>query len=171
MKDEMKFVKGDTTEKKFKHINIMLTRLARKSHKVAVGIIPPVPISSYVGEVSEDESVFRFIFPVSGKVVGGVVRLDKFPSKESVIFTVVIRSSSGKNTTELHVRNGFLKAGLDLPVEAGDTVELLTFKREEVSGVWVGVLFQPEVSSADVKRIMTEEFDKLEDGYTSEGEE
>ena len=63
MKDEMKFVKGDTTEKKFKHINKILTRLARKSVKVAVGIVPPIPISSYVKEVPQDEGVFRFIFP------------------------------------------------------------------------------------------------------------
>jgi hypothetical protein len=171
MKKEMKFVRGDTDEKKFEFINMMLTRLARKSFKVSVGIVPPVPISSYVREVPKDEGVFRFIFPVSGKVVGGVIRIDEFPQKKEIPFIVVIRALGGKITRELNVRNGFLKVGLDLPVEVGDTVEILNDWFEEVKGVWIGILFQPEVSSADVKQIMAEEFDKLEDKYTSEDEE
>jgi len=167
----MKFVRGDTVDKKFEFINRMLTRLARKSHKVAVGIIPPIPISSYVREIPKDEGVFRFIFPVPGKIVGGVIRLDQFPEKKEIPFIVVLRAFGEKITRELRVRNGFLKVGLDLPVDVGDTVEILNDWFEELNGVWVGMLFQPEVSSADVKRIMTEEFDKLEDQYTSGDEE
>lgn len=165
----MKFVRGDTTEERFEFINRMLTRLARKSHKVAVGIIPPIPISSYVEKIPQDEGVFRFIFPVPGKIVGGVIRIDQFPEKEKEIpFTVVLRAFGERITRELRVRNGWLKVGLDLPMDAGDTIEILNDWFDKVSGVWIGMLFQPEVSSADIKRIMTEEFDKLEDKYAKE---
>jgi hypothetical protein len=65
-------VKGNTAEQKLSHMETIVTRLARRTHKAVGVVIPPIPISIYIADAGSILNIGggnrSYLFPIEGKI-------------------------------------------------------------------------------------------------------
>jgi len=134
-------IKGDTTEKKFKHLEVILQRMIRRLNKVVVGIIPASPIFGYCEKPVNDSFIMRAIFPADGMITQAVVRADEC-SKDARIMVDII-SGPDEITKSFLVSKKTKVLEVNYPVKAGDSLEAwVEDSNEKAYGFWLGFLYQ-----------------------------
>lgn len=65
-------VKGNTAEQKLKHMETVVTRLARRAHKTVGVAIPPIPISLYIPDAGSVRGIgggiISYLSPIGGEI-------------------------------------------------------------------------------------------------------
>jgi hypothetical protein len=145
-------------------IELVVSRLARRTRKVAKAIITPYPISNAViGEGLVGKSlegvILRYMFPCSGKITRGYIKLDKKP-KDGVEISVGIFNETISESKGFTVDKKTLAVDTSLDVKPGDCLEvILKPKGESVVGeVWISMLWVP--TTGDVEQFLIEELEK-----------
>jgi hypothetical protein len=67
---------GDTTEKKFAHVERILQRMFRRVHKTIVGAMPKVPVMGYC-DTPKDEIITRILIPGQCRLVDAAFLVDR----------------------------------------------------------------------------------------------
>lgn len=159
----MKIIKGETTEKQIEHIDTILKRLLRRTHKTTTGIISPYPISSYV-QSPIGGVVLRYMFPVDGKVTLGALFIETMPKSGVDIYAVVHLEDTHKSEM-FFTKKASVLIKPDIDIVAGSRLVLSVRAKgeEEVFGIWASLLWVPEVKDSAVKQFLIDELDKVEE--------
>uniref|UniRef100_A0A6H1ZK80 Uncharacterized protein n=1 Tax=viral metagenome TaxID=1070528 RepID=A0A6H1ZK80_9ZZZZ len=158
------FNKTSNDKDRIAKLELVVTRLARRSRKTALAVITPYPISNAISSEgligkSLEGVILRYMFSWPGKITKGHIRLDKKP-KEGVeiyvrIFNDVISESKG-----FTVDKKTLSVDTNLEVKSGDCLEvtLTPIGESEVKEIWVSMLWVP--NSGDVQNFLIEDLEK-----------
>lgn len=157
----MKIVKGDTVEKQIKHIDVILDRFSRRLHKNTIGIIPPHPISNCVSLLPTDGVVLRYMFPIDGSIILGALHIDNMPKSGVDVYTVAHVGDSPKSET-FFTKKQLTIVKPDISVSAGTrlVVSVRVKDGEQVSGVWVSLLWVPEIKGTVIKQFLIDELER-----------
>jgi len=162
----MKLIKGDTLEKQMGHVDRILKSYSHRLHKTVTGVITPFPISGYA-EVPIDGVVFRYMFPLNGKITIGGMLVESMPKKGIDITTTIHRGDKSESRDFFSKRKSIMIEP-DVKVAAGDrlVIEVSPIDPEEtVSGIWTAFMWVPNVEDAEIKQIM---LNKVLDGEEEE---
>ena len=146
-------------EDRVKQLEMVTTRLMRRSGKRAAVLITPYPISNAVFGEKVEGPVLRYMFPCDGVVTKGFVRLGKKP-KTNVMLGVKMFNESGSASKGFSLERKFLSIQPNLTVIAGDCLEISLDPGEEiVTELWISFLWRPTVRDIEAKSYLIEELE------------
>jgi hypothetical protein len=152
-----KIVKGETTEERFRLVDVELHRLKKRSQKVVSILVPPFPISEYV---KTSGVIFRYLFACNGSVKHIAVFIEKMP-KGGVELSVSLAHGNTVTTESVLVKKQNLVLDLRYSIKAGDRV-IVECLNNEASGFWIGMSMIPSVKECDVHKEMIDKLELLE---------
>jgi hypothetical protein len=155
------YVKGDTTEEKFKSIDTVLRRLSMHLHDTIIGVMPPIPIFAYVEEPPEDGVLLRYLFTAEGMVTKGCLVVGNYTGTKAVGFNVDVQSSKGGNFTTIRTRKPVLVEQIDMPVSPGDRLTFSVDEPSRIRGVWIGLLYSMDLREMKKEHFLLEEFERI----------
>ena len=158
---EKEFVRGNTIDEKFEHINATLKHFSKRLRSVVVGVIPASPVYDFVFLPESDGVILRSIFPVAGRIIKSCIFVGDRDDKGPTMFTAKIENVEGSNSKKLEVRKVPLIFDLDQPVKAGDRLTLTVDEPEKVRGIWYAFLYEAELRSMTQQTFMVDEFERL----------
>lgn len=151
-------------QERIERIETIITRLVRRSRKVAKAIITPYPISNaIIGDnligKSLEGVILRYMFPCPGKITKGFIRLDKKP-KDGVEIDVRIFNDVKSESKGFTIDRKTLAVDTNLDVKPGDCLEvsLIPVGESEVKEIWISMLWVP--ISGDVQSFLIKELEK-----------
>lgn len=156
----MKILKGDTLEAQVRHADRVLDRINRKTAvRTATGFITPFPLSAYSDTAGV---VFKHMFPAKGTINVAVVHVDKAPKNG---FRINLEMGRGKNSIKHSefIKDDHISVKLGIAVQVGDRLTISTEpanEGEEIAGVWVSLLWTPDVKDTTAKQFLIEELEK-----------
>ena len=134
-------IKGNTVEKKFKHLEVILQRMIRRLNKVVVGIVPAIPVFGYCEKPARDSIILRAIFPADGTITQAVVRADDCSKDARIVVDVI--SGPDEITRSFTVGKKSKIWEINYPIKEGDSLEAWVEDSDEKSnGFWLGFLYQ-----------------------------
>ena len=147
-------------------IEDVVTRLARRSRKIAKAIITPFPISNAVFGEDVRGSILRYMFPSDGKIIKGMIRFDAKP-KDKVDVTVMLMDDLGGTAKTFLVEKRQETIEMDIPVHAGHCMDISVRPTSDspLVGVWIAFLWVPDITETEIKEVLIEE---LENGLLEE---
>lgn len=164
----MDIIKGETTEEKMSHLNVLLKRMSKKLHKTVTGIITPFPISGYAKD-PVDSVVLRYMFPAGGKITVGGAYIESMPKDGIDIYTNIHRGDSVISNS-VWTNKKYVLINPDVGILAGDRLVISVVpKGGEVSGIWISFLWVPEVKDSEIKQFLIEDLERI--GGENVGEE
>ena len=151
---ELESLKVAKRVKALEAVTLRQARLKAKK-KTITGILFPYPISGY-GQPSEDEVVFRAIFPCDGTIVSAIVEVEGALTDQDNPPTITAQLTIEKDVydRQFEIRKKVSDIELGLPIMKGS--KLLIRADMRLEGVWTGLLFIPAVSDAVIKKIVEE---------------
>jgi len=160
---------GAIDQRRIERIETIITRLARRSHRIASALVTPYPISNAV--IGEDVRgvILRYLFPCKGKITTGFIKLDKKPA-HNVEVGIRLFNDITSNSTKLILNKKISSVQSDLEVFPGDCFEV-TFTPsvlDTVKEVWASILWVPNGRVVDVQQFLIDELDKLTEEVTAE---
>ena len=153
-------LKGDTPEKKFKHLERIIGRMSRRLQKTVIGLLPVAPILGHVNDPVNEPCILSIIFPADGIITHAALRAEDAPkgTKLEIDFT----SGSEKTTKTFALKNISVVEKIHYEVRAGDILEAFVETTEEGSGqVWLGILYQIAMKDSMMTPIAIEQFEQL----------
>ena len=165
-------IKGKNCEEKFKHIETILKRMARRMNQTVVGVMPPSVIFQYAKEPDDKGIILRSIIP-SGEITKICLAIKKYNTKKMVRFICNLETKLGSGrqyTFETHKE--LLIEEVNLSVE---DVGFFTLRIDQsgvdnpelneplIEDIWIMALFQFDQSDNKIKTLMLDELEKLED--------
>src|SRR4030042_4011793 len=163
MENNMKLIKGNTTEEMLEHVDTILRRMQRRLHKTVIGVIPPDLTFNYVGEVSEDGVLLRAIFP-SGKLTKGFMFVEEYVGREPVTFVAKVEGVAGSKSKNFVTRLQHVVIDPELETDIGDRLTFSVIERERVKGIWIGFLFQIEMKDSVKETYLLTQLEQLMEG-------
>ena len=146
-------------EERIKQLELITARLMRRAGKRTHVLITPYPISNAVFGEKVEGPILRYMFPCDGIVTKGFVRLGKKP-KISVMLSIKMFNEIGSASKGFSLEKKFLSIQPNLPVVAGDCLEISLEPGEEiVTEIWISFLWKPEVKDVEVKSFLIEELE------------
>jgi len=145
-------------EQRIKQLETVTRRLMRRAGKRATALITPYPISNAVFGEKVEGPILRYMFPCDGVVTKGFVRLGKKP-KTPVMLSVKMFNESGSASKGFSLEKKFLSIQPNLPVIAGDCLEISLASEEIVTEIWVSFLWKPMVKDVEAKSFLIEELE------------
>lgn len=158
------FVKGNTTEAKFKSIQRTLEHFYNRLHHTIIGAMPPVPISHFAELPEEDGTIWRYIFPLGGMLKVGVVYIEELLDDVPVEFTAKVNSIHGGAFHSFVTKRHSEVMVPMLPVATGDRLVFSTAEPDKVKGIWVGLLLEVKLSDMNKEHFVIDQFEKLLEG-------
>ena len=158
---QREFVKGDTTEAKFKSINKVLEHFSTRLRKKVVGIMPPSPLFAYVVRASEDGVIVRFVLPAKGKVTKIAMAVKKYAGKEGAHFECGIITQGSEFSYKFKTKKPMELVDLDKDVDAGDVIYLSIDNPELAEGISVGMLYEIGRADSVIKHFLIDEMENL----------
>ena len=154
-------IKGDTAEQKFKHIERILQRFSRRLHKTVIGLIPASPVFGYCENPERDPTVLMVIFPADGVITQSAAKADRCGKNARIMVDIV--SGSEEFTKSFPLKLRAVVEEVNFPIKAGDTLTVTVTKPEdeEVSGVWVGLLYQVGMKDLTSTKFLIDQFEAL----------
>ena len=165
-------IKGNNPEEKFKHLETILRRMARRMNEKIVGIMPPSVIFHYIKKPDADGTVLKCFLP-SGEITKICLAIRKYNTKKAVRFICNLETRIGTGRQYVfETRKEVLVEDINLSVEG---VSFFTLKIDQsnlknpelelplIEDIWATVLFQFERSESQTKMFMLEELEKLEE--------
>lgn len=145
----------DTTdEKKFKYIETVLKRLARRVHKTVAVAVPPIPVTHYATGPDSSKVLFRYFFLTDCKVSKFMLAISSLgQTKETEVivefaaedthFDRLFKIKAGQNSFDLQ-ELAFVKAGASMKIQLVDAVE--------VGEYWLGFLMDIDPGHSKIIR-------------------
>ena len=160
----MKMIKGETLEKQMKHVDRILKQYSHRLHKTVTGVITPFPISGYKYMPADDDTIFHYMFPSSGKITTGGIFIDNMP-KNGIDIITAVHQGDLVNSRMFFSKKQSIIIDPDADVNAGDRliIKVKPIKFEEVvSGLWIAFTWTPKVKDAVVEQFLIEDLEKNE---------
>lgn len=160
-------VKGNSADEKIKSIDTIINRMYRKIHQTVVGVMPPIPISSYVDIPPVDNVLLRYFFLADGIITKGGLAIEKYNVKKGVKFSASFDGPSGGRYTIFETRSPVYLEKINVPVKAGDrlTFALSTLSTEDIpiviEGVWSGFLYEVNMKDMGKETFIIDELMRL----------
>lgn len=162
-------IKGSNSDEKFKHLEVILRRMARRMNQTVVGVMPPSAIFQYVDKPDEKGFILRGILP-PGEVTKICLAIGKYNTKKAVRFICGLRTHTtglGKNYT-FETHKGLLIEDVNLTINGTSYFTLRVESNEGekdplIEDIWITALFQFDQSMDRIKTLMLEELVKLEE--------
>ena len=152
-------LKGNTVEEKLKHVEVLFKHMGRKLHKTVVGIIPPSLVSSFVQEPLENGLVLTAALP-GGRITKGLIVVKDMP-KDGVSYTLKTVESDVTYLKTITTKKKVLVVDLDLELSVGTVLEL--WVDGDAKGIWTSFLWESEMGDKQIKQILLNELDALEE--------
>lgn len=161
-------IKGNTTEKKFKYLEMVFRRFGRRLHKTVIGAIPPIVMLFDKEVVSESGNIFRCVFPCSGTLTKVYLYIGNFVDNNEVEFMATISSNSGNMSTTFTTKKHRLSDKTNIPIDAGDVMVLTTSSPDSISNVSAALLLEVGIKDTKKEVFLIDEFEKLIEGELEE---
>jgi hypothetical protein len=146
-------------EKRIKSLEMITERLMRRSTKHTVGLITPYPISNAVFGDGIKGPVLRYMFPCSGVVSKGLVKLGSKPKVPVMLFIKVFNEQKSE-AKGIAIDKRFFSIEPNLSVSAGDCLEVVLEPSDEVvTEIWLSFLWKPEMKDVEAKSFLIEELE------------
>ena len=163
-------LKGDTPEKKFKHLERIIERMSRRLQKTVIGLLPMAPIFGHVSDPVNDPCILSTLFPADGMVTHVALKAEDAPKGTKLV--VEFTSGNDKVSKTFKLKNVSIVEKTDFEVKAGDLLEAFVETTEEGSGpVWVGILYQISMKDSIRTPIAIEQFEQLTGDLDASDEE
>lgn len=159
-------LKGKTPEEKLEHVQRILKHWERKTRKAIVGIMPPIPILSYVDHPAEDGTVMRAILPADGKIIR-VVIFASISGKDPVGFHCTIENMNSKLSSTFEIRNKIFVQDISRDVSVGDILTVKIYNPKDANGQWlaervfVSLLYEISMKDSTKAQYMMENLERL----------
>jgi hypothetical protein len=141
-------------------LEMITERLMRRTHKKAIGLITPYPISNAVFGESIEGVVLRYMFPCDGVISKGMIRFGVKPKKE-VTVKVEIFNDEKSSSKGFVVDRKLLAVEPNLSVSGGDCLTVSISSSEvPVTEVWIAFLWTPLVKDVEAKSFLITELEK-----------
>jgi hypothetical protein len=145
--------------KRIERLETITERLMRRASKRSVGLITPYPISNAVFGEAIKGSVLRYMFPCSGTISKGYIRLGSKP-KQYVMLDIKMFNEQKTATKGYAIEKRFLSIEPNLPVSAGDCLEISLDPQDEViTEIWISFLWKPGMKDVEAKSFLIEELE------------
>lgn len=156
-------------EKRISFIEKVVSRLSRRSGKVAKAMISPIPISICVfGEEISGNIMKSLLF--KGTVVRGIVQLGEKP-KGVVRIEIKISDGAKMDTKAIYLDKQRGVIDLNLPVLDGSVLSISIYPENEadkITEIMMSVLWTPDKTEIDVKNFLIDELEEQSDAYLIE---
>ena len=155
-------LKGDTPDKKFKHLERITERMSRKLQKTVIGLLPASPVFGFCADPTSG-SIMRAIFPSDGLITKIAVYFGR-RAKENPEIEIIVEEmgSSGREVHVVPVPKKGIVAEVNYPIKAGTRVQAnVVNPTEEVGDVWVGFLYEVAMQDLTKNKIAIEQFERL----------
>jgi hypothetical protein len=161
MKNRELFDKSKSVEDRLKQIELVVTRVARRSNTKKAAMITPYPISNATFGEDIRGPILRYMFPCDGVIQKGMLKLGKKP-KEPISIGLNISSEEYSHSRGYVVEKRQMVVKPDMNIRSGDclTIHLLPNEEEKVTEVWVSFLWIPSVSDVTTKGFLVEELER-----------
>ena len=151
-------------EKRIAFIERVISRLVRRSHRVASAMIPPVPITAYVSNGNISGSVLKSLL-FKGKIIKGAIQFGNKPKGEIRVDVKLLVDNKG--TTKTFYVSG-MKDTIDVDVETfdGSILEVSIYPindKDVITEVFVSLLWISHRQNSEVKKFLIDELEALEE--------
>jgi len=167
MRSRELFDKSKPIDDRLEQLELVASRLARRTNTGKSAMITPYPISSATFGEDVRGPVLRYMFPCDGVVSKGMLRFSRKP-KIPVPINIDITNEETSQARGYIVEKQQIIVKPDLAVKAGDclTIYISPDEQEKVTEVWISFLWIPSVSDVVTKSFLIEELDNvmLEEG-------
>jgi hypothetical protein len=163
------FDKTASVEKRIDTIEKLIPRMAIRSKKQSIAIIPPVPLSAYAEGESVNGVIFRSML-FKGKITKGAIRFGAKP-KGDVVIDIRILDDSGGITGSIITNKIRNFSDFDLNTSDGSILEVSITPmnpEDKIQKVWLGILWTPYIGDAQVKNYLIDELVSVSDGLLEE---
>ncbi len=141
-------------------LEMITERLMRRTHKKAIGLITPYPISNAVFGDKVEGIILRYMFPCDGVISKGMIRFGVKPKKE-VTVKVEIFNDERTSSKGFVVDRKVLAVEPNLSVSGGDCLTVSISPSEmPITEVWIAFLWTPTTSDVEVKSFLITELEK-----------
>ena len=155
-------IKGDTPEKKFEHIEIILNRMSRKLHKTVIGVMPPIPVIFQTEEPKEDGEIFTFLTPASGVITDICLLVKEYKDQTPVEFKASVEGRVQGSFGAFRTKKNLTIAKLGLEVHPGDLLRLTTDAAPgQIHGIWLSFLYQIKTDKSSHMKYVADELLQL----------
>lgn len=137
-------LKGDTTEKKFLHIQHILNKFRRKLGNKVVGLIPPIPIYDTVKFPDENGIVFRVLVPLKCVIHSAHLFLGRF-EKDVTKITVNTFNGNISHAASKICKEHFEKFELEWTQDTCTIVEMSILPIDTVEDILTCIIVRPEM--------------------------
>jgi len=169
-------LKGDTPEKKFKHLERIIERMSRRLQKTVIGLVPVSPIFGYLDNLSNGCEVARMIFPAEGIITKVASRVSACGKNARIHINILSRDNQEQGATFPLKAKVFVQ-DIDFPIKAGDALSLWISDEEDensakgTAGIWIGFLYQVGMRDLAKTKIAIEQFEQLTGDFDASDEE
>lgn len=146
-------LEGKNPDEKFKFIERILQRMARRTHRTFVGLVPASPVSGFVADPVTNPIVMQAIFPADGIITKGAIFFGRMKSKQTPIdIRFDIRDESANYAFAVSKKG--VVTDFDYKVEAGTRMTVSVLDPDEDTGdVWIGFMYEIDMKSMKQLRI------------------
>lgn len=162
MKREL-FNKDLPIEDRVSRLESVVRKVAMRSKKVASAIITPYPISSSFYGDDVRGTILRYMFPCNGSVTKGMIKFGAKPKKGvAVDLKLSNRSRSDVRSFTISTAYALVEPSPRFEISAGDCLEisLSPSAEEQITEVWIAMLWTPSVTNVDIHEVLIEELEK-----------
>lgn len=134
-------------------------RYERSMRVKKVATITPFPISNSVFGEDVRGSIIRYLFPCSGVITKGIIKLDLKP-KKSVIVTLKLSNDSGSITKDFTLETKSIEVSPKVDIQSGDKLEVLIASDEPIKEAWIAFLWLPSIKNLGKELLLEEPSDE-----------
>jgi hypothetical protein len=155
-------ITGANTEEKFKSLERIISHLAKRSNKAVGVFVPPSLISAYI-EQPYNGSIYKQLFPVSGKLSNVCMLVDTLPDKVANVdieITLKYPNATGEKII-IPGKRVLQTASMDKNIPAGTIVSIDLVNKDAVcSGIWLAGLFTIDINNAKLQTVVASELEE-----------
>lgn len=153
-------LKGKTVDEKFNFIERVLQRMARRTHRTFVGLVPAAPVFGFLADPMVNPIVMQAIFPADGTITKGAIYFGRMKNKQTPINIRFDLGDWSANYAFAVPKKGVV-TDFDYKVEAGARMTVSVLDPDEnVGDVWIGFMYELDMGSMTQLRIP---FDRIEE--------
>ena len=151
------FKKGLGNDDRISFIEIVVSRLSRRVHKVTTAMISPIPISKCVTGEDVDGDILKVML-FRGKIGKGIVVFNEKP-KATIRIDVKILNGGVGFSTSYYIDTIRHVIALDMPTIDGSMITVSihsTSDEYKITEVWLSMLWTPHISNVKIENRLIE---------------
>lgn len=163
-------LKGETVEERLNSAEVALKHAFRRLHKTVVGVIPPVPIFTYVQHPLDDGTIMTAVMPAGGRIRKGALAVRTYNHPKAIEFECSVERASGSYSEKFTTKKPVYLVDLGIDILAGDVITVKVDKTRTdddsawaIEGIWISFLFDMRIEDMAVVNRMIDELERIED--------